>query len=87
MASSKVEVPDVVRERVRRWNPIDRGRVGGVLALLSDDDWRSAHQVDLALSEAELEELFEDKVVFVGGEVFIVSEMVMLRCSRADGSI
>ena len=77
MASSRVEVPDIVRERVRQWNPINRGRVGGVIALLSNDDWRRAHQVDMALSEAELEELFEDKVVFVGGEVFIVSEMVI----------
>lgn len=77
MASSRVEVRESLREKVRQWNPIDRGRVGGVLALLSDDDWRRAHQVDLALSEAELEELFEDKVVFVGGEVFIVREMVI----------
>ena len=77
MTSSRVEVADIVRERVRQWNPIDRGRVGGVFALLSDDDWWRAHQVDMALSEADLEGLFEDKVVFVGGEAFIVSELVI----------
>ena len=77
MASSKVEVAEIIRELAQRWNPIDRGRVGGVLELLSDDDWRRAHQVDFALSEADLEELFEDNVVFVGGQVFIVSEMVI----------
>jgi len=31
----------------------------------------------MALSEADLEQLFEDKVVFVGGEAFIVSELVI----------
>ena len=77
MASSRVEVPDIVRERVRQWNPTNRGRVGGVIALLSNDDWRRAHQVDRALSEADLEELFEDKVVFVGEEAYIVSELVI----------
>jgi len=45
--------------------------------LLSNDDWRRAHQVDRALSEADLEELFEDKVVFVDGKGFIVIEMVI----------
>ena len=77
MASSRVEVRESLREKVRQWNPIDRGRAGGVIALLSDDDWRRAHQVDFALSEADLEELFEDNVVFVSGEVFIVREMVI----------
>ena len=77
MGSSRVEVPDIVRERVRQWNPIDRGRVGGVIALLSNDDWRRVHQVDRSLSEADLEELFEDKVVFVGEEAYIVSELVI----------
>ena len=66
LATIRVEVVESIREKVQRWNPIDRGRVGGVIALLSNDDWRRAHQVDLALSEAELEELFEDKVLFVG---------------------
>ena len=45
--------------------------------MLSDDDWRREHQVDLALSEADLEELFEDPVVFVGGEIFITNELVI----------
>ena len=53
------------------------GRVGGIFALLSDDDWRRAHQVDLALSQADLEEIFDDPVVYVGGEVFITSELVI----------
>lgn len=77
MASSRVEVPDIISERVRQWNPFDRGRVDGVIALLSNDDWRRAHQVDMALNEADLEEFFEDKVVFVGEEAFIVSELVI----------
>ena len=45
--------------------------------MLSDDDWPCEHQVDLALSEADLEELFEDPVVFVGGEMFITNELVI----------
>ena len=45
--------------------------------MLFNDDWRRVHQVDRSLSEADLEELFEDKVVFVGGEAFIVSELVI----------
>ena len=45
--------------------------------MLSDDDWRHEHQVDLALNGADLEELFEDPVVFVGGEVFITNELVI----------
>ena len=45
--------------------------------MLSDDDWRREHQVDLALSQADLEEVFEDPVVFVGGEVFITNELVI----------
>ena len=77
MASSRVEVPEFLREKVRQWNLIDRERVDEVIALLSNDDWRLAHQVDFALNEADLEELFEDKVVFVDGKGFIVSEMVI----------
>ena len=77
MVSSRVEVPEIVRERVRNWHAIERGRVDEVLTLLSDDDWRREHQVDLALSQADLEEVFDDPVVFGGGEVFITNEMVI----------
>ena len=45
--------------------------------MLSNDDWRRAHQVDRALSEADLEELFEGKVVFVDGIAFLDSELVI----------
>ena len=77
MASSILGVAEIIRELAQRWNPIDRGRVGGVLALLSDDDWRRAHQVDLALSEADVEELFETNVVFLDGQVIFTSELVI----------
>ena len=77
MASSRVEVAEIIRERAQQWNPIDRGRVGGVLALLSDDDWRQAHQVDMALGEAEKEELFETNVVFLDDRVIFTSELVI----------
>lgn len=78
MASSRVEVPDIVRERVRQWNPIDGGRVSGVFALLSYDDWRRAHQVDLTLSQTDQEELtLEGKVVFVDKIAFLGSELVL----------
>ncbi len=77
MAPIRVEVVESIREKAQRWNPIDRGRVGGIFALLSDDDWRREHQVDLALSQADLEEVFDDPVVFVGGEVFITNELVI----------
>ena len=77
MAPISVGVPELIREKARRWNPIDRGRAGGIFALLSDDDRRPEHQVDLALSQADLEEVFDDPVVFVGGEVFITNELVI----------
>ena len=35
-----VLVPEFIKEIAREWNPIDQGRVGGVFALLTDDDWR-----------------------------------------------
>ena len=77
LAPTRVELVESIREKARRWNLIDRGRVGGIFALLSDDDWRLEHQVDFSLSEANLEELFEDPVVFVGGEVFITRELAI----------
>ena len=77
MASRRVQVAEIIRERAQRWNSIDRGRVGGVLALLSDDDWRREHQVDRALSEADVEELFEANVVFVDGRAILASELVI----------
>ena len=60
VAFSKVEVPEIVRERVMNWNAIERGRVGEVFALLSDDDWRRAHEVDIALGQDEEE--FEGQI-------------------------
>ena len=45
--------------------------------MLSDDDWRQAHQVDRALSEADVEELFEANVVFVDGRAILASELVI----------
>ena len=66
MASTEVQVPEFVRELWRKWNPIDLGRVGGVLALLGDDDWRHDRRQDLILSQADKEELgvAEDEVVW-----------------------
>jgi len=37
-------------EIVGNWNPIDRGRVSGVFALLEDDDLRHANRVDWPFS-------------------------------------
>ena len=77
MPPIKVELVESIREKARQWNPIDRGRVGGIFALLSDDDWRREHQVDLALSQADLEDLFDDPVMFVEGELFFTNELVI----------
>lgn len=57
MASSKVLVPEFIKEIARDWSPIDQGRVGGVFALLQDDDWRYENRVDRVLSQTQKEEL------------------------------
>ena len=57
MASSEVELPEFVKEIWRKWNPIDIGRVGGVFALLTDDEWRHENRRDLVLNTADKEEL------------------------------
>ncbi len=57
MASSEVLVPEFLKEIVRGWNPIDQGRVGGVLALLGDDDWRSENRIDWEFTLSQKEEL------------------------------
>ena len=57
MASSEVRVPEFIREIARAWDPIDQGRVGGVFALLEDDDWRRDNRVDWQFDQAQKEEL------------------------------
>lgn len=51
------QVPEFIRETARNLNPIDQGRVGGVFALLADDDWRRDNRVDWVLSQTQKEEL------------------------------
>ena len=53
----KVLVPEIIKETAREWNPIDQGRVGGVFALLADDDWRRENRVDWVFSQTQKEEL------------------------------
>ena len=53
----KVFVPEFIREIAWNWNPIDRGRVGGVFSLLEDDDWRRDNRVDWQFNQAQKEEL------------------------------
>ena len=53
----KVLVPDFIKETAREWSPIDQGRVGGVFALLEDDDWRCDNRVDWNFSPTQKEEL------------------------------
>ena len=53
----KVLVPEFIKEIAGEWNPIDQGRVGGVFALLQDDDWRYENRVDWVLSQSQKEEL------------------------------
>ena len=52
-----VQVPEFIKEIARKWNPIDQGRVGGVFALLADDDWRRENREDLVLSQTQKEQL------------------------------
>ena len=52
-----VLVPEFIKETAREWNPIDQGRVGGVFALLADDDWRRENREDWVLSQTQKEEL------------------------------
>ena len=62
----KVLVPKFVKDIAREWNPIDRGRVGGVFAWLEDDEWRRDNRVDWMLSQADKEEmgLLDDETVW-----------------------
>ena len=53
----KIFVPDFIKETALEWNPIDQGRVGGVFALLGDDDWRHDNRVDWVLNQVQKEEL------------------------------
>ena len=53
----KILVPELIKETFNAWNPIDRGRVGGVFAWLEDDDWRLEKRVDWVFSSAQKEEL------------------------------
>ena len=53
----KVLVPGFILEIAQEWNPIDQGRVGGVFALLADDDWRRDNREDWVLNQAQKEEL------------------------------
>lgn len=57
MAFSPVIVPSFIKEIAWQWNPIDQGRVSGVFALLTDDDWRIEHRVDWVLNEKQQNEL------------------------------
>ena len=52
-----VLVPEFIKETAREWNPTDQGRVGGVFALLADDDWRSENRVDWVFNETQKGEL------------------------------
>ena len=52
-----VQVPEFIKEIAQKWNPIDQGRVGGVFALLADDDWRRENREDWVLSQTQKEEL------------------------------
>ena len=88
LASSEVRVPEFIREIARAWDPIDQGRVGGVFALLADDDWRRENRVDWVLSQPQKNELglFDNETVWaiahagitvafieaIGGEVAVV---------------
>ena len=62
----KVLVPEFIKDIAREWNPIDRGRVGGVFAWLADDDWRQENKVDWVFNQAQKEELglFADETVW-----------------------
>ena len=53
----RVLVPEFIKDIAREWNPIDQGRVGGVFAWLSDDDWRRENRVDWMLSQTQKEEM------------------------------
>lgn len=53
----KILVPEFIKETAREWSPIDQGRVGGVFALLGDDEWRHDNRVDWVFNQAQKEEL------------------------------
>ena len=45
--------------------------------MLSDDDWRRAHQVYRALNEVDVKELFGTNVVFLDDRVIFANELVL----------
>lgn len=45
-----VFVPEDIKEAVQKWNPVNRGKVGVIFALLADDAWRSENRENLGLS-------------------------------------
>ena len=46
-----------IRQTVGVWRPFDRGRLGGALAYLEDDDWRLEQRLDWSLSPTDKAQL------------------------------
>ena len=69
----KVLVPEFILEIAQEWNPIDLGRVGGVFAWLTDDEWRRENREDWVLSQTQKEELglLENEIVWAVAHVRI----------------
>ena len=58
-------MPRFIEPVIAEWRDVHRGRLGGALALLEDDDWRLERQVDWSFSPADKAELAlsEDDIV------------------------
>ena len=49
----RIILPGFIESIISQWRDLDRGRIGGLLALLQDDDWRAEQQVDWAYDPDE----------------------------------
>ena len=53
----RIILPEFIESFIAKWRELDRGRIGGLLTLLQDDDWRINEQVDWAYTSEEKAEL------------------------------
>lgn len=74
----KFILPAFIEPTIDQWRPIDKGRLGGALANLEDDEWRLERRLDWSFSPEDKTEfdLSENDVVWAVSHVGVIVAFV-----------
>ena len=74
----KVVLPEFIEPTIAQWRSIDKGRLGGALANLEDDEWRLERRVDWSFGPEDKVEfgLSENEVVWAVSHMGVVVAFV-----------